>query len=141
MRISRTLLDEIVAHVLEDPRNEICGLVAVELDGSPVGERHAAGVHRASNLHASPLRFEIEPRELLELSNKIEEQGREIGAIYHSHVRSRPFPSQTDLNFAANWPGVEWIIVGLAGDRDPEVRSYLIDEGQVREVPITEIGP
>jgi proteasome lid subunit RPN8/RPN11 len=141
MRISRTLLDEIVAHVLEDPRNEICGLVAVEVDGSPVGERHAAAVHRASNLHASPLRFEIEPRELLELSNTIEEQGREIGAIYHSHVRSRPFPSQTDVNFAANWPGVEWIIVGLAGGGKPEVRSYLIDEGHVREAPITEIQP
>ncbi len=47
----------------------------------------------------------------------------------------RRYPSQTDINFAANWPGVEWIIVGLAdGDVPPEVRSYLIEDGQVREV-------
>ena len=39
----------------------------------------------------------------------------DLGAIYHSHVRSAPYPSQTDINFAAGWPGVEWIIVGLAG--------------------------
>ena len=42
-------------------------------------------------------------------------EGWEIGAIYHSHVRSEPYPSQTDIGFAAGWPGVEWIIVGLAG--------------------------
>ena len=37
MRISPQLLDEIVAHTLEDPANEICGVVAVR-DG---GDGHA----------------------------------------------------------------------------------------------------
>ena len=141
MRIPARLLDEVVAHALEDPANEICGVVAVEGDGSAPGAASAVRVYRARNVYASPLRFEIEPKELLELSNAIEEQGTEIGAIYHSHVRSRPFPSQTDINFAANWPGVEWIIVGLAGGGPPEVRSYLIDDGQVQEVPIAEAKP
>ncbi len=54
-------------------------------------------------------------------------------------MRSEPYPSQTDVNFAANWPGVEWIIVGLAGGSEPEVRSYLIDDaGRVEEVAIEE---
>jgi proteasome lid subunit RPN8/RPN11 len=92
-------------------------------------------VLRARNRYASPLRFEIEPKELLALSNACEELG-ELGAIYHSHVRSAPYPSQTDINFAANWPGVEWIIVGLAARDQPEVRSYLIEHGQVREVAL-----
>ena len=35
-----------------------------------------------------------------------------VGAIYHSHTRSEPYPSQTDINFAANWPGALWLIVG-----------------------------
>jgi proteasome lid subunit RPN8/RPN11 len=138
MNISGELLDELLEHVLEDPRNEICGVVAVEAPAD--GEALAAGVFRARNLHRSPLRFEIEPRELLELSNAIEERGWEIGGIYHSHVRSSPYPSQTDVNFAANWPGVEWIIVGLSEDAPPEVRSYLIEGGAVREVPITNAG-
>ena len=56
-------------------------------------------------------------------------EGCELGAIYHSHTRSAPYPSQTDINFAANWPGVEWIIVGLAAGEEPEVRSYLIEAG------------
>jgi proteasome lid subunit RPN8/RPN11 len=70
------------------------------------------------------------------LNEGIEEQGWEIGAIYHSHVRSAPYPSQTDIGFAAGWPGLEWIIVGLASGEQPEVRSYLIEGAEVREVPI-----
>ena len=45
--------------------------------------------------------------------DEIEDSGAELGAIYHSHTRSEPYPSQTDINFAANWPGVEWLIVGV----------------------------
>ncbi len=137
MNISKPLLDEVVAHALEDPANEVCGVVAVA-DGP---SRAATRVYRATNVHASPMRFEIEPKELLALHNAIEQEGDELGAIYHSHVRSRPFPSQTDVNFAANWPGVEWIIVGLAAGEEPEVRSYLIEDGRIQEVEIMGTAP
>jgi proteasome lid subunit RPN8/RPN11 len=138
MNISRELLDELVAHALEDSGNEVCGVVAVQDDGAAAGRARAVRVQRARNIHASPLKFEIEPKELLDLSNRIEDDGLRIGAIYHSHVRSGPYPSQTDVNFAAGWPDVEWIIVGLAAGRPPEVRSYLIEEGRVSEVPIAD---
>jgi proteasome lid subunit RPN8/RPN11 len=134
VKISRSSLDQLVGHVLEDPRNELCGVVAVESGGAP-GAAVAVAVHRAANLHASPLRFEIEPMELFRLNSAIEEAGQQIGGIYHSHVRSDPYPSQTDINYARGWPGVEWIIVGLAGEQ-PEVRSYLIAGGQVEEVAL-----
>jgi proteasome lid subunit RPN8/RPN11 len=140
MNISSELLNELIAHVREDPTNEVCGVVAVEPGGtaSDGGDRaRAVRVYRAKNVYASPLKFEIEPQELLELWNAIEQRGYELGAIYHSHVRSEPYPSQTDVNFAANWPGVEWIIVGLAGG-EPEVRSYLIDGSDIKEVGIME---
>jgi proteasome lid subunit RPN8/RPN11 len=134
MNISRALLQEVVDHALEDPRNEVCGVVAVGADG----ERAARSVHRATNVHASPMKFEIDPMELLALYNEIEGRGDELGAIYHSHVRSAPYPSQTDVNFAANWPGVEWLIVGLAAGSEPQVRSYLIADGTIEEVPVGE---
>jgi proteasome lid subunit RPN8/RPN11 len=134
MNISRALLDEVVAHALEDPGNEVCGVVAVEEDGRKAATR----VLRARNVHASPMKFEIDPQELLALYNAIEDGGEALGAIYHSHVRSPPYPSQTDVNFAANWPGVEWIIVGLAGEGGPEVRSYLIADGAIEEVALAE---
>jgi [CysO sulfur-carrier protein]-S-L-cysteine hydrolase len=134
MNITRSLIDEIVAHALEDPLNEVCGVVGMD-GGSPA---RALRVHRATNVYASPMKFQIEPGELLKLWNACEQDGGELGAIYHSHVRSKPYPSQTDVNFAANWPGVEWIIVGLAAGEEPDVRSYLIDGGQIEEVPLVE---
>ena len=134
MKIAPRLLSEIVAHALEDPHNEVCGVLAVDGAQAP----RAVRVLRARNAHASPLKFEIAPKELLALSNACEELGG-LGAIYHSHVRSKPYPSQTDINFAANWPGVEWVIVGLTAGSKPEVRSYLIEDGEVREVPL-EVG-
>jgi proteasome lid subunit RPN8/RPN11 len=134
MNISRSLLDEVIAHALEDSANEVCGVVAVADDA----ERPATRVHRATNVHASPMRFEIAPAELLSLYNAIEDRGEVLGAIYHSHVRSAPYPSQTDVNFAANWPDVEWIIVGLAGEGEPEVRSYSIEDGAIEEIPISD---
>ncbi len=136
MKISGALLEEVVGHALEDAGNEVCGLVAVTGDG----ERTATRVYRAHNVHESPMKFEIDPKELLELHNAIEDEGWELGAIYHSHVRSAPYPSQTDVNFAASWPGVEWIIVGLKAGAEPEVRSYLIDGGTIEEVAIGAAG-
>jgi proteasome lid subunit RPN8/RPN11 len=139
VHIGRALLDELIAHALEDPKNEVCGVVAVRADGAQRGPEvgrvtRAVDVHRAVNVHASPLKFEIDPAELLALYNAIDARDLELGAIYHSHVRSAPYPSQTDISFAANWPGVEWIIVGLTNAEAPEVRSYLIEDGRVVEV-------
>jgi proteasome lid subunit RPN8/RPN11 len=141
MKIAADLLAEIVAHAQEIPKVECCGVVAIEAtDGAPGAAKVATRVYRAENIHASALKFEIDPIELLRLNNAIDDEGWEIGAIYHSHVRSAPYPSQTDIGFAASWPGVEWIIVGLAGGEQPDVRSYLIDGATVSEVTL-EDGP
>jgi proteasome lid subunit RPN8/RPN11 len=136
--ISPQQLQEIVAHAREEAPNECCGVLAVE-QGAEVGAARAMSVRRARNLHASPKRFEIDGRDVLAAMRDFEAQGWEIGAIYHSHTHTEPYPSQTDVNFAANWPGVEWIIVGLAGAQAPELRSYLIEEGVVREVALDQV--
>lgn len=95
----------------------------------------AERVIELENLAASPLRFEVDGPVLLRTLDEIEDGGAELGCIYHSHTRSAPYPSQTDINFAAGWPGVEWLIVGTKSE-EPEVRSYLITDGQVTEVPV-----
>jgi proteasome lid subunit RPN8/RPN11 len=136
MEISQELLEQILAHAREVPTEECCGVVAVQ-DTSPA---RAMRVYRAENIHKSALKFEIDPKELLVLWQEIQREGWELGAIYHSHVRSPPRPSQTDISFAASWPGVEWIIVGLTDPSTPEICSYLIEEGAVREVEIGQIA-
>jgi proteasome lid subunit RPN8/RPN11 len=134
MRIPRALIEEMIAHAREEAPNECCGVIAVEDGRLP----RAARVHRAVNIAASPLRFEVDGRELLHAIEAIERDGYDLGGIYHSHTRTAPYPSQTDIGFAANWPGLEWVIVGLADGEPPPVRSYLIAGGAVEEVAIEE---
>jgi [CysO sulfur-carrier protein]-S-L-cysteine hydrolase len=126
--IARDLLERVIAHARRDAPNECCGLVATR-------EGRAVSVHEAENTAASPFRFEVDGMALYREMTAIEDGGAELGAIYHSHTRSEPYPSQTDVNFAGGWPGVEWLIVGLAGD-GPQVRSFRIDEGRITEVAV-----
>ena len=128
MRIPRALYEQIIAHALEDAPNECCGIVA-----AAGGE--ATRVFRAPNAAASPLRYEIDGREQLRIQNEIEDGGWELAAIYHSHTRSDPYPSQTDINLAF-YPDALYVIVGVAG-AEPEVRSFRIVEGSVEEVALS----
>jgi proteasome lid subunit RPN8/RPN11 len=128
MQIARNLYDQMVDHARQEAPNECCGMVAGR-DGRM--ER----VYRATNVEASPLRFQIDPTEQLEITNEIEEAGLELTAIYHSHTRTAPRPSQTDINFARLWPNVLWVIVGLA-QGDAEVQTWRIDDGDVTEAEL-----
>jgi [CysO sulfur-carrier protein]-S-L-cysteine hydrolase len=134
MVIPTALLDDLIAHAREEYDAECCGMIAYA-STEPGGEPRAVRVHRATNTFASRKRFEIDGHEVLRTMNEFEDADWELGAIYHSHTHTEPYPSQTDINFAANWPGLEWVIVGLAGE-EPEVRCYLIEDSQVREVEL-----
>ena len=129
MRIAAGLLEQIVEHARRDTTEECCGVVAAR-DGV------ATEVRELENTAHDRRRFEVDGMTLFQLLDEFEDRGETIGAIYHSHLMSAPEPSQTDMNFATGWPGVEWIIVGLGGDADPEVRSWLIDDFEYREVPL-----
>lgn len=129
MQITRHQLDEVLAHAQRDVPNECCGVLAMSAGV-------VLAVHEMENLAASPMRFEIDGAPLSRLMFALEDDGAEVGSIYHSHPRSEAYPSQTDINFAAQWPGVEWLIVGLRGV-EPEARSYLITPtGEVTEVAV-----
>jgi proteasome lid subunit RPN8/RPN11 len=117
-----------VAHAREEAPNECCGMVAAR-DGE------AVRFYRTTNVEASPFRFVIDGGEQLRIYNEIEDAGLELGAIYHSHTRTEPRPSQTDINFAKLWPGVLWIIVGLSGD-EVDVQTWRIDDGKVSQAEL-----
>jgi [CysO sulfur-carrier protein]-S-L-cysteine hydrolase len=134
LRISRQLLEDVVAHAREDAPNECCGMIA-----SRDGE--AVAVHRARNTAASPFRYEMDGMEQYRIQTEIEDAGLELGAIYHSHTRSAPEPSQTDINLAF-YPEALYIIVGLKSP-EADVRAWRIVDGQVSEasLEIEEDGP
>ena len=127
MRISRALLDELIDHARADAPNECCGIVSAR-DGE------AVAVHRVRNAAASPLRYEMEGMEQYRVQTAIEDAGHELAAIYHSHTRSDPVPSQTDINLAF-YPDSLYVIVGVKGPQ-PDVRAWTIVDGKVGEAEL-----
>jgi [CysO sulfur-carrier protein]-S-L-cysteine hydrolase len=127
MRIARSMLDQIVAQARDEAPNECCGVV-----GSRDGR--AVTLYKARNAAASPLRYELDPKELFRINEAIEYAGEEVGIIYHSHTRTAPLPSQTDINLAM-YPEAVYLIVGLEDD-EAELRSWRIADGEVSEVSL-----
>ena len=68
------------------------------------------------------------------IQTAIEDAGHDLGAIYHSHTRSAPEPSQTDINLAF-YPDALYLIVGVAGP-EAEVRAWRIVGREVSEVEL-----
>jgi len=127
VRISQAVLDEIVEHARAEAPNECCGMIATQ-DGV------AVAVHRARNAAASPLRYEMDGMEQYRIQTAIEDGGHELGAIYPSHTRSDPEPSQTDINLAF-YPDALYVIVGVKGE-EPDVRAWRIVDGAVSEAAL-----
>jgi [CysO sulfur-carrier protein]-S-L-cysteine hydrolase len=94
----------------------------------------AVAVHRARSAYPSPLRYDIDSRDLYRILTDIEDAGLDLGAIYHSHTRSDPVPSQTDINLAL-YPDSLYVIVGLAGE-EPDVRAWEIRDRRVTARPL-----
>jgi [CysO sulfur-carrier protein]-S-L-cysteine hydrolase len=127
MKIAPDLLQLVIDHAVRDAPDEACGLIFLR-DGV------AEEVLVAENEFHSPFRFKLPGPVTLKMATA-EDEGRDV-IIYHSHTRSEPRPSQTDITFGVNWPGVEWLIVGLA-DGAPEVRNWRIEpDGSYAEAEV-----
>lgn len=128
MRITRSLVDQIVAHAREDAPNECCGMIG-GADG------RAATIYRATNAEASPLRYSIDAKEQFDLMRRIEDAGEELVGIYHSHTRSPAYPSQTDVNLAG-WPDAVYLIVSLQDSEEPQVRGFWIRDSGISDAEL-----
>lgn len=128
MRITRSLVDQIVAHAREDAPNECCGMIG-GADG------RAATIYPATNAEASPLRYSIDAKEQFDLMRRIEDAGEELVGIYHSHTRSPAYPSQTDVNLAG-WPDAVYLIVSLQDPEAPQVRGFWIRDSGISDAEL-----
>jgi len=84
----------------------------------------------------------MDPAEQYKLQSAIEDAGLDLGAIYHSHTRSDPLPSETDINLAKlgdtdapAFPGTLYLIVGVKGLQD-DVRLWSIVGNAVEQVEL-----
>ena len=131
LRMSPAQVEEMVRHCRDGRPNEACGILAG-------GDGEVAKVFRMSNAAGSPVRYSLEPREQLAVQNKIDEEGWELAGVFHSHTRTEPYPSPTDVRLATE--DVPYVIVSLASE-PPTIRawrivkeSWLDPDGTIEEV-------
>ena len=130
LTIPRSLTDAIQDHARAELPNEACGL----LSGS-LAEGRAVTFHPTRNAEASPLRYDVDPDDLVRVTYEIDEAGADLVGIVHSHVRSAPVPSQTDRRLAF-YPEAFHVVVGLTDVDNPELRAWRIRDGRVTEASL-----
>lgn len=128
MVIPEVLVNEIVSHARSGFPNEVCGLVAT-LGGE------AIRVYPIESVDPSPVHYHMDPKQQLKAVMEIDDNEWEMGGIYHSHTRTRAYPSATDVKLAF-YPGTLYMIVSLADDDRPDLRAFRIEDGRIEEVTL-----
>ncbi len=129
VHLPSSYLRQIVEHAREGKPNEVCGLIAGR-DGYPVK------IYRTTNNDPMPrVRYNVEPRELLEVLREIEDKGWNLLAIYHSHPESEAYPSGTDVSLSY-YPDAVYFITSLSDEQSPVVRAFRIVDRQITELEL-----
>jgi proteasome lid subunit RPN8/RPN11 len=131
--LASALAEEMIEHCREGRPNEACGLL-----GSRDGR--IARVYRMTNASASPVRYSLDPKEQFRVYRQLDEDGLELGGVFHSHTHTEAYPSPTDVRLASE--DVPYLIVSLAG-KTPSVRAFRIvkeswtaEDGTIEELPV-----
>ena len=134
-------LEDIVGHARAEAPLECCGLLIGRVSTTAAVGSHVVveSSARMRNIRDSATRYQVDPAEHFAAIRKARSEGREIVGAYHSHPRSAPVPSPTDIAEAVG-PGFLYVIVSLLDDRNPEIRGYRIDEGRVTAVPLQSLN-
>lgn len=128
LRIPAVLIQQIIHHAMAMAPVEACGLIA--------GNHNLARlVYPMTNMDRSQEHFTMDPAEQLAVAKDMRARGLELLAIYHSHPSSPARLSAEDIRLAFT-PGVSYLIVSLSEDRDPVIRAFRIEDGQVQEESI-----
>lgn len=136
LELPRELFDRILAHARAELPNEACGVVA-GVDGK------AVRVYPMRNAEGSPVVYRFDDTEQLKVFKEVEARGWELLGFFHSHPKTKAYPSRTDREIA-HWrdpvtgeevpahPGTRYLIVSLA-EREPVLRAFRFEGGKAVE--------
>lgn len=114
-----------LAHARAEAPLEACGLLGGR------GNR-AERFYPTRNAAHSPVRYEVEPADLLAVTMALEAEGADLWGVFHSHPQTEAYPSQTDLRLAL-YPEAVYLICSLADPQRPALRAYRLQGTAVRE--------
>ena len=132
IQIKSDILEAMIRQAKEESPRECCGLL--------MGDGEVITQHRPmKNVLESRVRYEIEPRELLQFFKNLRAANQKHLGIYHSHSGSEAYPSETDVR-ESFYPNCAYFIVSLKDSASPQVRAFRIVNAVVQELEIVEVA-
>jgi len=120
IKISESLRKNLELHANEQNPYEACAILLGNKD-EKIWE--ATEIFLTENIEKSEINFTVSNEQLLEGYKMAEEKSLDVVGIFHSHPKSLPSPSNTDIKFMKGNP-IPWIIYsGLT----KEMKAYLLD--------------
>ena len=128
IRIAYAVARQIADHAESEAPNEACGLLAGE------NKIISRAIPLRNNSTTPTKHFCLEPEEQLKSMKAIDEAGLDWIGIYHSHPRSAPIPSRTDIAAALDAKLLH-LIISLEHAR-PKLKLWRIDGGSVTPIEL-----
>lgn len=132
LNLSTSMRDAIFRQAHEQHPIECCGIIT-SLAGEPRPHR-LIPMHNAAQ---SKDFFIFEPREQLLVWREMDVRSEFPLVIYHSHTASKPYPSSTDVDYAAAFPDAYHLIISTVKHFCPAMRCYYIKHGRILEQELT----
>ena len=123
--IVRRVLDDVWAHARAEAPRECCGILVGTSD-------HVLENVRATNLESGTSRFQIDPRDHVRALREARVKRLDVVGFYHSHPRSRAYPSETDIA-ESGYADALHLIAGVAELGD-ETRLFRIGRDSLTEI-------
>ncbi|HWR36531.1 MAG TPA: M67 family metallopeptidase [Clostridia bacterium] len=135
--IGKAEYEDIRCHGEERYPHECCGVLLGAISGN---RKIVSRVVRCTNTRgqAARTRYNIDPRELIDIQRQAREHGESILGFYHSHPDAPPHWSRTDLD-QAYWPDCSYIIVSVLAGNASEMTSFVLEGADADRRFLTEL--
>ena len=128
LKLPQNVFDRIVQQARDAAPIEACGILA--------GRNGAVQkLYEMTNTDQSRVHYLMKPEEQFQVVKDMRAADLTMVAIYHSHPETRAYPSQEDIKMALT-PDVVYIIISLQDPQTPDLKGFLIENGQVNETII-----
>ena len=132
LRIPKTIYQKMLDHAEREWPLECCGILSGK-------EKTAQKAFELKNTEDSPVVYSMSPQEQMEVFEEMEKESMEMIAIYHSHPKTIPFPSETDVRLTF-YPDVSSVIISLKEKENPVMKAFQISKEAIYLEEIEVIG-
>ena len=138
--LPQDLRAEILVHLLQSAPNEGVGMLGVQ---PPVRTETGSEVYASlfipgRNTEYSPVRYTMDPQDVISAFRRFRENNLVLGAIVHSHLQGPATPSVSDVD-EWNYPESLMMIVSLASHPTDVQAWRLVEEQDITRVQRVQI--